>query len=268
MGKIYEYFKNISSDGKIGHAFLIGNTRYSDCKQDLENVLSDFLFCTKVSIDSNPDIYLIEPEGNSVTKSQVKSLLYNISTTSQINGKKVYIITACENLSDNVYNALLKTIEEPEENIYAFLITSNMESVGETIRSRCQTIFISSDSVEESDKKMYDIALEFVKKTEKNLINTIGKNNELYSIISSRDVFKQVLKEIFKIYMGALYYKVGCADECEDCIPSGDSVDEICRKILIVNGLIEKNNININKDMLIDKLIIDLWRCSNENSFN
>lgn len=68
--------------------------------------------------------------------------------------------------------------------------------------------------------------------------------------------------------MGALYQKVGCDNGNSEDISFNDSVDEICKKILVINGLIEKNNININKDILIDKLIIDLWRCSNENSID
>ena len=265
MEKIYNYFKKVSEDNKIGHAFLIGNTTYAECKEELEKVLSDFLFYDNLTIESRPDIYVLEPESNSITKSQIKELLVNISTTSQMNGKKVYILTSCENLSDTVYNALLKTIEEPEDNIYAFLFTSNIENVGSTIRSRCQTIFVSSGAGNETNKEMYDIALDIVKSSEKNQINSIAKNNQIYSIISNRDIFKKVIKEIFNIYMHELYIKIGVEEENE--LLNIDT-EELCRKILVVNNLTEKNNININKDTLIDKLIIDLWRCKNESSIN
>ncbi len=265
MGKIYNYFKSVNEDNKIGHAFLIGNTTYLECKEELETVLSDFLFHDKLTIDSRPDIYVLEPENNSITKSQIKELLINISTTSQVNGKKVYILTSCENLSDTVYNALLKTIEEPEDNVYAFLFTSNIENVGSTIRSRCQTIFVASGMEEKTDKEMYDIALDIVKNSEKNQLNSIAKNNQIYSIISNRDIFKKVIKEVFNIYMHELYIEIGVEEE-KKILNIG--MDELCRKILVINSLIEKSNININKDILIDKLFIDLWRCKNESSVN
>lgn len=266
MKKIYNYFKKVNESGKIGHAFLIGNTTFADCKEELENVLSDFLFYENISINNNPDVYLIEPENNLITKNQIKELLVNISTTSQINGKKIYILTSCENLSDSVYNALLKTIEEPEENVYAFLITSNVENVGTTIRSRCQTIFVSSNTEEKSNSDMFNVAIEVVKAVESNSINSIAKNNQMYSIISNRDVFKSVIKEIFLLYMEELYTKID--SDSRSKLLFTNSTSEICKKILVVNALIEKSNININKDILIDKLIIDLWRCKDESCIN
>ena len=75
MGKIYNYFKKVNEDNKIGHAFLIGNTTYGECKDELERVLSDFLFCDNLTIESRPDIYVLEPENNSITKNQIKELL-------------------------------------------------------------------------------------------------------------------------------------------------------------------------------------------------
>lgn len=266
MRKIYNYFKKVSEDKKVGHAFLIGNTTYLECKDELESILSDFLFCEKLSINNNPDIYVLEPENNSITKNQIKELLVNISTTSQINGKKVYILTSCENLSDTVYNALLKTIEEPEENVYAFLITSNIENVGATIRSRCQTIFVSSSADGQTNEEAHNIALEVVRGAEKNLLDSIAKNNQIYSIISTRDLFKSVIKEVFNIYLQELYIKVGV--EKDKVAITNINTDELCKKILVVNNLVEKGNININKDILIDKLFIDLWRCKNESNIN
>ena len=111
MNDLYDYFKVLFNAQKIGHAFLIGNTCLDNCKDILEKVLSDFFFEKKITIDNNVDIICITPEGNAISKAQVKSLVNDLSTTSQYSGIKVYIIDGADKLTDNVYNALLKTIK-------------------------------------------------------------------------------------------------------------------------------------------------------------
>ncbi len=266
MKKIYDYFSNMNRENKISHAFLIGNTNYLLCKDEIEKVLSDYIFKEKTSIDNNPDIIVLEPDGKTINKDQINELLANLSTTSQIHGKKAYIITNFDLLSDNLFNKLLKTIEEPFPNTYAFLITSNIDNVVKTIRSRCQEIFISSTIDYESDEKVSKIALDTINAIEKNELKTIGKNSDIYSIIVDRDLFKLVIKQMYNIYLSILYNKVGyIMNEKYDKI-SCSSVELLCKKILIINSLIQKSNININKDLFIDKLIVDLWRCNYENS--
>ena len=268
MGKLYNYFDTINKENKFGHAFLIGNTVFLSCKNELEEVFSKILFKEKVTIDNNPDIYVLEPDGNNINKAQVKDLLEKISTTSQVYGKKVYIITACESLSDNIYNILLKTIEEPGENIYAFLITSNIERVVKTIRSRCQEVFVSSGINSVMDEEAHKVALDMVEKIERNSFKAIGKNKELYSIIENRDFLKLVIGEIFNIYISVLYDKINYEKYDEDISCINDDTDVICKKVLAINSIIEKNSININKDLLIDKIILDIWRCNNETSID
>ena len=70
-------------------------------------------------------------------------------------------------MSDRVYNALLKTLEEPGKNIYAFLITKNMDQVMPTIVSRCQKIFIaSSDDNDIFDDQVVAVGNELIKNIE------------------------------------------------------------------------------------------------------
>ena len=47
-------------------------------------------------------------------------------------------------MNDYASNSLLKFLEEPEKNIYAFLISSNVMKVLETIKSRCQLIMLDN----------------------------------------------------------------------------------------------------------------------------
>ncbi len=52
--------------------------------------------------------------------------------------KKIYVIDEVHMLSKGAFNALLKTIEEPRDNVCFILATTELHKVPETIISRCQ----------------------------------------------------------------------------------------------------------------------------------
>ena len=104
----------------------------------------------------------------------------------------------------------------------------------------------------------------FALKYEKFGLNYITEN-EIYKNISDRNKFNKFIKELFNIYRFMLYKKIGIFDEKTVQIETNSTKENLCEKLLIINSFIEKEKININKDLMIDKLIIDLWRCDNEN---
>lgn len=55
-------------------------------------------------------------------------------------GKQFYIIEYAENLNSSSANALLKFLEEPDDEIIAILVTKNINKVISTIVSRCQIV--------------------------------------------------------------------------------------------------------------------------------
>ena len=74
---------------------------------------------------------------------QVRDVLYFLSL-SQKNQNRVIIIDEAELLNPQAANALLKTLEEPTDNVYFILITSELNSLLATIRSRAQIIRFKS----------------------------------------------------------------------------------------------------------------------------
>src|SRR5574344_1001238 len=96
MNKLTKYFIN-EDNIKSSHAFLIGNITYQQCKEELEQIINKYFFKCHTYIESNPDIYYLDNEQNSVTKEQIKILLQNLSSTSQIHDIKLYIISGVEN---------------------------------------------------------------------------------------------------------------------------------------------------------------------------
>ncbi len=67
--------------------------------------------------------------------SEIQSLFSK--TSSEKSNRKFYLIDHFENMSISAMNAILKFLEEPEENVYAVLTTDNIDRLLPTVISRC-----------------------------------------------------------------------------------------------------------------------------------
>ena len=99
---VYDYFKNASTKSAFPQAFLIGNVNFDAFKEQLESILENFFFNTKLDIYNNPDIFILRQNETLITKNNVKELLLNLSLTSQFSNLKIYIIEDCEKLTDKL----------------------------------------------------------------------------------------------------------------------------------------------------------------------
>lgn len=266
MNDLYNYFEEKFDENKLVQSYLIGNTSFDEIKEELFNVFNKFFFKNDTNLDENPDLYVLKCDEGVISKDDIKNLLKNISTTSQFSNIKIYVIDECEKLNDFAYNAILKTLEEPSSNVYAFLISKNIDSVKLTIVSRCQKIFISSESkVDNYSEEDMNIAKDFIIFFEENNLKTIGKNPLIYSKISDRNVLNNVLSCMLNIYMNSLKIKDN-DDELSNYIRNNNDINELSLKILVLNKNINLLNSYLNKNLVIDRVIIEMWRCKNENS--
>ena len=71
---------------------------------------------------------------------EVKSLIREASFLPMSGKYRVFIIDECHMITNDAFNALLKTLEEPPETTLFILATTNIEKVPKTIVSRCSII--------------------------------------------------------------------------------------------------------------------------------
>ena len=152
-GKLLTYFEKAAISNKISHAFLVCNTSFDKIKLDLENVLNNYFFNENIDLTNSLDVLIVNPQKDKITKEQIIDIQMELANKSQINDNRVYIITEANKMNDYAANSLLKFLEEPQENVYAFLITNNIDNVLPTIKSRCQIIYV--DNVEENCLDLY-----------------------------------------------------------------------------------------------------------------
>lgn len=263
---IVEYFEKLNEVDKLTQAFLIGNVLFDDVQNEINEVLQKYIFNNNIdNLKDNPDVYILKQDEVNITKDVIKDLLNKLSTTSQFNNKKVYIIDKTEYLSDTVFNAILKTLEEPKEGIYAILISNNIDAVKPTIVSRCQKIFLTSSTDKlELTEEIEEIANNLIDSIEENGPKTIAKNYKMYNIITDRDKFVQILKTMMNEYHKVL--KSIIEEKNDDFlnkkILENNNLTSILNKMLIIDNTINLMQNYLNKNLSIDRFIIEMWRCN------
>jgi DNA polymerase III delta prime subunit len=98
--------------------------------------------------------------------------LLNKSLSLHVNENSVYILDNFKNASVEAQNALLKTIEEPQENVYFILCVSRENNILPTIVSRCQIINAGNENVSQSDIEQ---AEKFIKADKSNQLLFLSK---------------------------------------------------------------------------------------------
>lgn len=97
---------------------------------------------------SNPNFYLIDvlEEKKNIDINQIRELIINLNKSSFNNKKRFVLIDNIDLLNLNSINALLKILEEPNQNIN-FILINNNKKVLPTLKSRCLNfkVFLTKD---------------------------------------------------------------------------------------------------------------------------
>lgn len=84
------------------------------------------------------DIVRYYPSSASFGVDDVRNIIDEVSKKPYEGDKKVLILYKCDKMTIQAQNALLKTIEEPPSGVYLILLSDSLETILDTIQSRCQ----------------------------------------------------------------------------------------------------------------------------------
>ena len=162
--------KNQIKAGTPAHAYLFTGSRGTG-KTTCAKLMAKAVNCLS-PVDGNPcgecesckaiaagcpDIIEMDAASNNGVD-DVRALRDEVMYAPTVCRYKVYIIDEVHMLSSQAFNALLKTIEEPPPHVIFILATTEIHKVPATIASRCQQFRFSRIDVEESTKRLYEIA--------------------------------------------------------------------------------------------------------------
>lgn len=88
--------------------------------------------------ESHVDIIDYKTTENSFKISHVRELVSEVNKKPYEGDKKVIILYDGQKMTTEAQNALLKTIEEPPNGVYIIILTTSLELILDTIKSRCQ----------------------------------------------------------------------------------------------------------------------------------
>jgi len=95
--------------------------------------------------NSHPNFYLIDllNDKKNIDVAQIREMIIYTNKSSFNNMSRFILIDNIENLNKNSINALLKIVEEPNENVFFILINNNEKYILPTLKSRCLTFKIN-----------------------------------------------------------------------------------------------------------------------------
>ncbi len=208
---------------------------------------------------SNPNFYLIDvlEEKKNIDINQIRELIINLNKSSFNNKKRFVLIDNIELLNSNSINALLKILEEPNENIN-FILINNNKRVLPTLKSRCLNfkVYLTKDQ-----------SIRVVNQLLNDDINSII-NNKLFDYYATPG-------KLFKLINLSEEYDLDLVNFDLNIILKTIIKDKIYKKdksiIEIIYSFIElyfRNNISIENISLLKSYNYFLEKISNTRTYN
>lgn len=156
--------------------------------------------CTSVNSFSHPDIIEIDAASKTGVN-DIREIIENSKYKAVLGKYKIYIVDEVHMLSNSAFNALLKTLEEPPENVLFIFATTEIQKVPATIISRCQRfdlLRISSQDLSDHLEKISTSESIKFKKTGLDLIAKFseGSVRDSLSLLETVNIYKEEDKEI------------------------------------------------------------------------
>lgn len=141
--------------GKVSHAYIFygekgsGKKSLADlyaralqCESGGDEPCNQCTSCKQAFHHNQPDIIYVQHEKPAIISvDEIRRQVNNsIAIKPYSSNRKIYIIDEAEKMNVQAQNALLKTLEEPPSYAVIILLTTNLEGMLQTIRSRCVTL--------------------------------------------------------------------------------------------------------------------------------
>ena len=163
LQNLLESLQRSQNEGTLAHAYIISGARGLG-KEQIAIAIAAFLTCEAPSprgpcgeckgcrlstTGNHPDVLLLAPKepGKALTVDLIRKLSDYVHVSSHAGGARVAVLAAAHKMNSSASNALLKTLEEPQESTYLFLVTDSPGLLSPTIRSRCQRLSLPTPAL-------------------------------------------------------------------------------------------------------------------------
>ncbi|MGH2698797.1 MAG: DNA polymerase III subunit delta' [Actinomycetota bacterium] len=144
--------------GEVPHAWLLlgpsGSGKRStavamaaalNCQREPGLGCGECSSCIRIGRHRHPDVHHVAPEGPIIPVDLIRESVIPEAARSPFEAaRKVFIIEEAERMHPYAQNALLKTLEEPQDDTTFILISDREEELLDTIKSRCRIVRLDS----------------------------------------------------------------------------------------------------------------------------
>ena len=164
--------------------------------------------------NSHPNFYLIDllNEKKNIDVDQIRQMIKYTNKSAFNNMARIVLIDNIENLNKNSINALLKVIEEPNENIFFILVHNSEKNVLPTLKSRCLAFkinFTFDESINISNQILDGNIFDLINHDLINYYDTPGEIINLINFANDRniDLKNYTLIKFLNLLIENSYYK-------------------------------------------------------------
>ena len=234
QSKLFEEFSQIIRENRLSHAYLFSGDFGS---LDMAIWLAQSRFCLTpedglpcghcrscrlIAQGDFSDVKLVEPQGQIIKTDTIRQLTREFSQSSFEGQAQVFIIRDADKMHVNAANSLLKFIEEPQSQIYIFLLTADDSRMLPTIKSRAQLFYLPKNRayLEELLQKegllltQAKVLADFAKDDVQAL--DLAKDNRILDLINTVERFTQsLLSNQDLLYLDVAKLAVQCSEKSE-----------------------------------------------------
>ncbi len=161
--------------------------------------------------NTNLSIIDVKSDKKSIDINQIRGLITNLNKSSFNNKPRFVLLDNIELLNINSINALLKILEEPNDNIY-FILIHNNKKVLPTLISRCINYKISLSNKQCLEITNLLLGVNFENLVNKDIINYYSSPGDIYNLVKfasqyNYDLSKLYLKDLLKLLIKDNQYK-------------------------------------------------------------
>lgn len=243
---IIKTLSNAIKNDMVSHAYLFTGPRGTG-KTSIAKIFAKILNCDSlkgispcekcascVQMNENQNIDVIEIDAASNNGvDEIREIRNKIGLVPSNSKYKIYIVDEVHMLTNQAFNALLKTLEEPPKHIIFIFATTEPHKIPQTILSRCQRFDFKKISNKQNAERLGNIA-------------TAEKIK----------ILEEAIMEIARLSDGGLRDSISLLDQAVSYADSEITVQDVHD----INGSINKDEVRTLIHNLIDKNLNDILK--------
>ena len=281
---IYQTFLNALQKDQLSHAYLLSGSNGAPlldvaqffaksilCDNPSPMACDNCFTCSKVDDGKYADLFVYDGSKASIKKEDVDTIETSFEMEAfEEKGIRVYILHLIETMTVSATNSILKFLEEPGKQTYAFLTTNNENLVLPTIISRCQLLRLKTADKQLVIKEAMELGVE---EKDAELLSCFYNNGELIKEIidsqeendaffTAKECFEQTIEILANEETADVMYYV------QSNVVNNVKSKETCRYYInmLVTALEDVINIQNQKNAFLTSYVIILNNLANKLS--